>query len=177
MKFFFPLIIFFFIINCSNNKGVYWCGDHPCINKKEREAYFKKNMVVEIRNLKKSEYKNNSKIEKLMLEAQKKEKKRIKNDKSELKKKRLEEKRLSKKMKLDEKKRIKEEKKLEKQIRLDEKKLIKKKKKSTVKVVSNSTNDRSKKTEINSGDFREIVERIIKKNTIKSYPDINDIPN
>ena len=57
------------------------------------------------------------------------------------------------------------------------KKLIKKKKKSTVKVVSNSTNGRSKKTEINSGDFREIVERIIKKNTIKSYPDINDIPN
>ena len=29
------------IISCSANKGVYWCGDHSCINKKEKEAYFK----------------------------------------------------------------------------------------------------------------------------------------
>ena len=36
----------FFIIACANNKGVYWCGDHPCINNKEKEAYFKKTMIV-----------------------------------------------------------------------------------------------------------------------------------
>ena len=95
MKFFFIILILFFISSCSNNKGVYWCGDHPCINKKEKEAYFKKNMVVEIRNAKKSDYKNNSKIEKMMIEVQKKEKIRVKNDKSELKKKKVRRKKTS----------------------------------------------------------------------------------
>ena len=42
----------------NDNTGVYWCGDHPCINKKEKEAYFKKNMIVEKRNLKKEKSKN-----------------------------------------------------------------------------------------------------------------------
>ena len=45
------LSIFFLIINCTNTKSIYWCGDHPCINKKEKEAYFKKTMIVEIRDL------------------------------------------------------------------------------------------------------------------------------
>ena len=44
------IIIFFLVIGCSNNKQVYWCGDHACVNKKEREEYFKKNMIVEVRN-------------------------------------------------------------------------------------------------------------------------------
>ena len=41
------------VLNCSNNKTIYWCGDHPCINKKEKEAYFKETMIVEVRDLKK----------------------------------------------------------------------------------------------------------------------------
>ena len=45
MKNFSLVIIFAIIVGCSSSKGVYWCGDHPCINKKEREAYFKKNMI------------------------------------------------------------------------------------------------------------------------------------
>ena len=44
------IIIFFLLIGCSNNKQVYWCGDHACLNKKEREEYFKKNKIVEVRN-------------------------------------------------------------------------------------------------------------------------------
>ena len=40
------LFIFFFIISCTSSKGVYWCGDHPCINKKEKEAYFNNTMIV-----------------------------------------------------------------------------------------------------------------------------------
>ena len=56
------------IISCSTNKGVYWCGDHPCINKKEKEAFFEKNMIVEIKDLKKSAYKTDSMIEKPFLE-------------------------------------------------------------------------------------------------------------
>ena len=47
MKNLFFLFILFIIISCSPNRGVYWCGDHPCINKKEKEAYFKKTMIVE----------------------------------------------------------------------------------------------------------------------------------
>ena len=40
-------IFIIFIISCSPNKGVYWCGDHACANNKEKEAYFKKTMIVE----------------------------------------------------------------------------------------------------------------------------------
>ena len=43
-------IIFFLLIiinGCSNINKTFWCGDHPCINNKEKEAYFKKNQVVE----------------------------------------------------------------------------------------------------------------------------------
>ena len=39
------LLIFFLlitIISCANSKKVFWCGDHPCINNKEKETYFKK---------------------------------------------------------------------------------------------------------------------------------------
>ena len=53
MKKYIYFTIFIFIISCSNNKGVYWCGDHACANNKEKEAYFKKTMIVEVRDLNK----------------------------------------------------------------------------------------------------------------------------
>ena len=67
------------IISCSSNKVVYWCGDHPCINKKEKKAYFKKNMIVEMKSIKSKNYKNNSEIEKIMQESQKKRKNKKKD--------------------------------------------------------------------------------------------------
>ena len=195
MKFFFFLFILLLTISCGSNKGVYWCGDHPCINKKEKEAYFKKNMVVEMRSAKKTDYKNNSEIKQLMQEAEGKEKIRIKNDKSSSKQVRLEEKKLAKQIKLEEKRlikeekklakqikleekrRIKEEKKLAKQIKLEEKKQNKKKKKSSIKKIDGNNEKQLKKTEINLSGFSEIVEKITRKNAIKPYPDINDIAN
>jgi len=195
MKFFFFLFILLLTISCGSNKGVYWCGDHPCINKKEKEAYFKKNMVVEMRSAKKTDYKNNSEIKQLMQEAEGKEKIRIKNDKSSSKQVRLEEKKLAKQIKLEEKRlikeekklakqikleekrRIKEEKKLAKQIKLEEKKQNKKKKKSSIKKIDGNNEKQLKKTEINLSEFSEIVEKITRKNAIKPYPDINDIAN
>jgi len=57
MKNLFFIFILFMVVACSNNKSVYWCGDHPCINKKEKEAYFKKTMIVEIKDLKNKNYK------------------------------------------------------------------------------------------------------------------------
>ena len=78
MKNLFFLFMLLMIISCSANKGVYWCGDHSCINKKEKEAYFKKTMIVEIKTSKNKNYKNNSEIKKIMQEAQSKAKKIIK---------------------------------------------------------------------------------------------------
>ena len=52
MKYLFLSVILFLSISCSGNRSVYWCGDHACINKKERNAYFKKTMIVEKRDIK-----------------------------------------------------------------------------------------------------------------------------
>ena len=154
------------IISCSSNKVVYWCGDHPCINKKEKKAYFKKNMIVEMKSMKSENYKNNSEIEKIMQESQKKEKIRIKNEKNS-----------AKQIKLEEKRRIKEEKDLAKQIKLEEKKRIKGEKKSYKRKIYVNKENQLKKAEIDLDEFSELVEKITKKNTFKPYPDINEIPN
>ena len=176
------LFLFFIIISCSNSKKVYWCGDHPCINGKEKEAYFKKTMIVEIREFNKATDKNKSEVAKIMKQAKVEEKKRIKNEKYLAKQVRLEEKmrikeekKLAKQAKLDDKKRIKEEKKLAKQVVLDEKKIIKKEKKATKQNASIASS--SKNVKIYSNKFKELAERIIKKNAIRPYPDINVTPN
>ncbi len=123
------------IIGCSTNKLVYWCGDHPCINKKEKEAYFKKTMIVEMKELKKTNINNNSEIEKIIQQATLDEKQRIKKEKDLAKQAKLDEKRrikeeknLAKQIKKDEKQRIKQEKDLAKQAKLDEKRRIKEEK-------------------------------------------------
>ena len=205
MKILFFLLIFFMIISCSLNKKVYWCGDHPCINKKEREAYFKKTMIVEVKGSRSKSYMNDSEIEKIIQESQSSEKKRIKEKKDLVKQAKLEEKNLAKKIKLEGKMLIKEEKKLAKQIKLEkkmrikeEKKLakqkksekkakIKDKKKSSKKEITVNKKKQLKKnveldataenTEIKLGKFNELVEKIIRKNALKPYPDINDMAN
>ena len=87
------LVVFLLLVSCSNNKAIYWCGDHPCINKKEKEAYFKKTMTVEKRYTNKKSLTNNSEIEKIMQTAKKDEKKRINEEKSLAKQAKLEMKR------------------------------------------------------------------------------------
>ena len=164
------------VVACSNNKSVYWCGDHPCINKKEKEAYFKKTMIVEIKNLRDKNYKSSTEYERIMQQAQLDEKKRIKGEKN-----------LAKQAKLEEKRRIREEKDLAKQIKLEDKKRIKEEKElSRSKIVKNETKHLKKNiesitsilnTKIELGKFSEIVEKITKKNTFRPFPDIDDIPN
>ena len=165
------LIILFtaFLTSCGSNKKVYWCGDHPCINKKEKEAYFKKTMIVEVRDIKKKSYKNNSEIEKLLKQAKIDEKNRI-----------ISEKELAKQVKLEEKRRIKEEKELAKQVKLEEKRRINERKKN---IINNEKSKKIKLKEINEdtiltnnpNKFEELVEKIIKRNSLKPFPDINDI--
>ena len=81
MKNYYFLLIFFIIVSCSSSKQVYWCGDHPCINKKEKISYFKETMIVEIKQLDKKKIRKNSEIEKITQQARLDEKKRIKEEK------------------------------------------------------------------------------------------------
>ena len=194
MKNLFFLLMLFMITSCNTQKGAYWCGDHPCINKKEKEAYFKKTMTVEIKSPKNENYKDKSEIKKVIKEAQLKKRKRINDEKNLTKQIKLEEKRrikeeknLAKQIKLEEKRRIKEEKNLAKQMKLEEKRKIKNAKKLSKRKIdinqeklldkSDELKFRNKNTEVKLGKLTELYEKITKKNTFRPYPDINDIPN
>ena len=194
MKYLILLIFSLLVFACSNGKRVYWCGDHACINNKEKEAYFKKTMIIEIRDLSKQNKKSKSELEIIKKQAGLEQKKEIKNEKELAKQVRLdkkrrikEEKELAKQVRLDKKRRIKEEKELAKQVRLEEKKIIKEEKKSYKKKVLKTENVPLKKEiiintgiariNISSNEFKELVEKITNKNMFRPYPNINDIPN
>tara|TARA_B100000029_G_scaffold34399_1_gene32445 strand:+ start:2815 stop:3384 length:570 start_codon:yes stop_codon:yes gene_type:complete len=185
----FIIIILLLISACSSKQGVYWCGDHPCINKDEREAYFKKTMIVEIREFNKDKIEDKSEIEALIEKATIDEKERKKQQKILSKKSKREEKLrikreklLIKKAKREEKIRVKKEKKLakkEQKIKIkNEKKLSK-----DVKVEKKEETESSsliydnKNVDLNSNNFELIVEKIVNKNVTKDYPDINEIPD
>ena len=44
------IYVFFFLIliSCSASRNSYVCGDRPCIDKKEFNEYFAKNLIIEI---------------------------------------------------------------------------------------------------------------------------------
>ena len=194
MKYLILLIFSLLVFACSNGKRVYWCGDHACINNKEKEAYFKKTMIVEIRELSKQNKKSKSELEIIKKQAGLEQKKEIKNEKELAKQVRLdkkrrikEEKELVKQVRLDKKRRIKEEKELAKQVRLEEKKIIKEEKKSYKKKVLKTENVPLEKEivintdiariNISSNEFKELVEKITNKNMFRPYPNINNMPN
>ena len=205
MKYFF-ILLFIILLSCTNKKEVHWCGDHACINNKEKKAYFEKTLITEIKDLtkqkrKKSDFEIIKEKAGLDLDKEKEEEfeDKIKVLSTE------EQKDLAKQLRLEEKQRIKEEKKLTKQSRLDEKKigseakaegdctkLVKLHEKLKCKMDEKKANKaKSKKDDskikieasvINekdmdsSVDFNELVKKIHKKNLSRSYPDINDIP-
>tara|TARA_B100001123_G_C15080267_1_gene935346 strand:+ start:49 stop:597 length:549 start_codon:yes stop_codon:yes gene_type:complete len=182
MKYVFYLILIILITGCSSNKTVYWCGDHPCVNKKEKEAYFKKTMIVEVRKINNSDKIKKSEIEKITEQALIEEKKRVKKEKNLVKQAKLEEKRkikeekrLAKEKKKEEKRKIKEQKLAKKEKKIVKKKIMKKEKPDSKTKTSFST--KVAKIEIGSDDFKELKEKIINKNKFKTYPNINDIPN
>ena len=194
MKYLILLIFSLLLFACSNGKRVYWCGDHACINNNEKEAYFKKTMIVEIKELSKQNKKSKSELEIIKKQAGLEQKKEIKNEKELAKQARLDEKRrmkeekeLAKQARLDEKRRMKEEKELAKQVLLEEIKIIKEEKKSSKKKILKTENvPLEKEVIINTGtarinisstEFKELVEKITKKNMFKPYPNINAIPN
>jgi len=190
MKYIFLILVLFTLTSCSSTKGVYWCGDHACINKKERNAYFKKTMIVEKRDIKNEKKLSKSEvdiIEKKIKEeenyksiSEKKARKLAKEKEKAFKK---EEKRRLKQAKLDEKRRLKEEKKRLKQLKRERKKKIKdqKKKLNNQSMIQKKDEDsiiNEKSVVLNvTNKFSELKNKIIKKNANKKYPDINDIPN
>ena len=194
MKYLILLTFSLLLFACSNGKRVYWCGDHACINNKEKEAYFKKTMIVEIKELSKQNKKSKSELEIIKKQAGLEQKKEIKNEKELTKQARLDEKRrmkeekeLAKQARLDEKRRMKEEKELAKQVLLEEIKIIKEEKKSSKKKILKTEivplekeviiNTGTARINISSTEFKELVEKITKKNMFKPYPNINAIPN
>ena len=205
MKYFF-ILLFIILLSCTNKKEVYWCGDHACINNKEKKAYFEKTLITEIKDLtkqkrKKSDFEIIKEKAGLDLDREKEEEFEDKIEVLSTE----EQKALAKQLRLEEKQRIKEEKKLTKQSRLDEKKigneakaegdctkLVKLHEKLKCKMDEKKANKaKSKKDDskikleasvINEKDmdssveFNELVKKIHKKNLSRSYPDINDIP-
>jgi len=193
------IITLFFLTCCSTGKKTYWCGDRPCINNEEKEAYFKKTMIVEIKDIEKKSSKTDSEIEKIILQAQKKDKKKNKEKKYfdkqtklEAKRKKKDEKRSSKQRKLEakeiekEKKKIareakleakrieKEKQKLTKQTKTDESKKIKNEENEEAKTSTNSDFEREKLPNFTTS-FSKLVEEITNRNILRPYPDINDI--
>ena len=69
-------MFYILLFSCSNNKSVYWCGDHACINKKEKEAFFKKTMIVEKRELNEKNKLSKSEKNKILKQIRLKEKER-----------------------------------------------------------------------------------------------------
>ena len=158
MKYLIILILSFLLFACTNSKKVYWCGDHACINDKEKEAYFKKTMIVEIRELSKKNKKSKSEFEMIKKQAGLEQKKEIKNEKE-----------LVKIARLEEKRRVKEKKKSSK------KKLLKTKNVPLDKEII--INNGISRINISSTEFNELIETITKKNMFRPYSNINDIPN
>jgi len=181
MKKLFLIIILFFLTSCSTGKQTYWCGDHPCVNNEEKEEYFKKTMIVETKDIEKKSSKNNSEIEKVILQAQNKDKKKIKENKNLDKQAKLEAKRIKKEKKMLEKqakleaKRIeKEDRELNKKSKTDTLKTIKEEK--TEEEMTNTNSDvRVENRVVSSTSFNELVEIITNRNILRPYPDINDI--
>ena len=94
MKFIYAFI-FVLLLSCNTVKKEYVCGDHPCIDKKEFNEYFSKNLTIEIKAQTNNKNKNEDLV-KLNIDSEvikkkdnknykKKEKIRLKNEKKKLK--------------------------------------------------------------------------------------------
>ena len=195
--------MFFFlllVLSCNTVKKEYVCGDHPCIDKKEFNEYFSKNLSIEIKTQKNKKKKTANLVKlntdtslvkkKVNRNSKKDEKIRIKNEKEQLK---------IEKIRLLEERKIRENKEKNKTSKLKENniksikneiknnrervdKIVeiipeeKKPKKNTKKVSSinavNSKNVKSICDEIKDCDIDKIAELLIKKGKDKPYPNI-----
>jgi len=163
MKFLLLSLFIFLLSHCGKNDYVYWCGDHACVNDKERIEYFKKTMIVEIKDSNKVGKEDSSKIKAI------KQKLR-----SEKKRKSEEEKRLKKQAKIEKKLKIKEIRDNKKRKTTDNS--FKKPDQDSEIKSSNEKKVVKKESFSKFDNFNEILDSIKKANKNKSFPDINNFP-
>ena len=169
---FFLFIIFLFLFSCSNKvTQVYICGDHPCVNKKERKEYFDNNISIEVFTITpdKENKKNFTLVDlNLMKSADNKDKKKNKNlssvkSKEDVKKIIKKRKKLTK-LKLKENK-IKGQKKMDKISKIKSKNVFKGKKREGITFVRICKN-------LEECDIDKISKIIMDMGKKKSFPDI-----
>ena len=163
MKNIFFLLLFLLINNCIN-KTAYWCGDHVCVNKKEKAAYFKETLSVEAVSVNKKDKNNkiNNKITKTNFKKNNFKKVNKSNEKVGFHERFFEKKDKIKELKSTKNKIVKKTK--------------PKKKEPIIKNVSE--NVKSNSVILNNTDkFDDFVNKVIKKNKNKPYRNINDIPD
>ncbi len=188
MKYFFYFLLIFLVFGCETNKSVYWCGDHPCVNKKEKEAYFKTTMIVEKRVLGKNDKLTKSEKDEIIKKIKANEKKNYKKRKEAKKTARLKEK--------EENKTLNEARSNNEEVAVSNVRDCKNPKGLHQKIMCatadkftnndsiklKSENDKKKLLEGNtlktnsSNEFSDYVKKIAEKNKLRPYPDINDIP-
>ena len=193
------LILFFILIySCSGSKNVYLCGDRKCIDKKEYNDYFAKNLSIEVDIKNKNNRDKSVDLVKLNTEKSLGKEKKFKildSNENQIN--------IKKKIKNDERKKKLIEKKLKKQI-LKQRKIDAKKKKLNIKdkivedrdkvIKKNNNNAKVQKdlskinskmltnrnklidnnicVDINDCDIDKISELLIKEGTSKEFPDI-----
>ena len=180
MKFLIFSILIFLLFGCSSNKEVYWCGDHACVNKKEKEIYFKETMIVEKRKISEKSSLSKSEKDDIIEQIHNKEKKFSRRDKKLKKQARSEEKQI-----MGEVKAVKN-----KNIALDQKECFNwNVEKRSLRECLNPIlgNRKSKLDKKNQKDitllkkdeslfeFVDLVKKITMKNKSKPYPNINEI--
>ncbi len=168
-------------MSCSlEKKGAYICGDRECLDKKEIEEYFSKNLSVEVSFVNKAEKNESLNLVKLNTNSEKSkkksdilitEKKKTSNFKKKEKKRELEKKRkLAKLKKLEKRKKIKRERKT---AQLKSKKINK----NLEKTKKLKEKKETKKTKefcliLEECDIDQISDYFIKIGKEKNYPDI-----
>ena len=156
MKYIF-FLTFFLLISCVTNSNTFMCGNRACIDKKEFNEYFAKNLSIEVKT-KKS--KKNTSIDLVALNSDKNSK-NIKREISTIQNKKNNQK--NEKLALRaKKKRVKEERKLQK---IKEKKRIKEEKKKTLLNKYNKNKNEASNFILNKKD--EPTKKIIKKKIIE----------
>jgi len=174
----------------DNSKQVYWCGDHACINKKEKKAYFEKNMIVEKRILNKENKLSKSEKDEILKKIREQEKEKYKNKKetkklahARKKEASQDEEKLIKRKSIDKKTSIQDENDCsdprgfhQKMMCAARDKIGKKEPKKTLSGKDHKELlDKDILNTDSSEDFNDYVEKITKRNKSRSYPDINII--
>ena len=157
------LFFFVFLLSCNNIKKEYVCGERACIDKKEFNEFFTKNLTVEIMSQKKKDD-NNIDLVKLNTSIIKKENKRSTRQDEKLKKKENKEKLRIEKNKLLEERKIREAE-------------IKKTKKERKIVKTFEPTKEVKKPISNVSNNRQVIQKVDEKNTVTERKNSKPVEN